>query len=45
MKLMLVFVGKNRHGESDKIVLAIMNFDNMYYKELGVVEGLQYDKF
>ena len=45
MKLMLVFVGKNRHGESDKIVLAIMNFDNMYYKELGIVEGLQYDKF
>ena len=45
MKLMLLFVGKNRHGESDKIILSMMNFDNMYYREIGIVEGLQYDKF
>ena len=45
MKLMLVFVGKNRHGESNKIILAMMNFDNMYYQEIGIVEGLNYDKF
>ena len=45
MKLMLVFVGKNRHGESNKVVLAMMNFDNMFYKEIGIVEGIKYDKF
>lgn len=44
MKLMLVFVGKNRHGESNKVILAMMNFDTMFYKEIGVVEGLKYDK-
>lgn len=44
MKYMLMFVGKNRHGESDKIILARVNFDILYYEEIGVVEGLKYDK-
>ena len=43
MKYLLLFVGKNRHGESDKIVLARVNFDIMYYEEVGIVEGLKYD--
>lgn len=42
-KFMLVFVGKNRHGESNKIILALINFDNMIYREIGIVEGLKYD--
>ena len=42
---MLIFVGKNRHGESNKVVLAMMNFDNMFYREIGIVEGIKYDKF
>lgn len=42
-KFMLVFVGKNRHGESNKIILVLINFDNMIYREIGVVEGLKYD--
>ena len=45
MKLMLIFVGKNRHGESNKVVLAMMNFDNMFYREIGIVDGIKYDKF
>ena len=44
MKYMLLFVGKNRHGESNKIVLARVNFDILYYEEVGIVEGLKYDK-
>ena len=44
MKYMLIFVGKNRHGESDKIILARVNFDVLYYEEIGIVEGLKYDK-
>ena len=44
MKYLLLFVGKNRHGESDRIVLARVNFDILYYEEIGIVEGLKYDK-
>ena len=41
---MLVFIGKNRHGESGKVVLAKYNFDIFYYEEIGIVEGIKYDK-
>lgn len=43
-KYMLVFIGKNRHGESGKVVLSKYNFDVFYYEEIGIVEGIKYDK-
>ncbi len=43
LKFMLLFIGKNRHGEDKKVILARYNFDSMYYEEIGIVEGIKYD--
>jgi len=44
-KYILIFIGKNRHGDSNKVILSKVNFDNMYYKEIGVILNLAYDGY
>ena len=44
-KFMLIFIGKNRHGESNKVILAKYNMDKMLFQEIGLVENLKYDGY
>ena len=42
-KYMMFFLGKNRHGESNKVFLYRCNYDRMWMYECGEVVGLEND--